>query len=172
MQPRFRWTALASATLIQDGQQGHHNLNIRPSDLHELLRSCSSESALIEKELASVGQQMRVLQHEGSSDMSDFAHGLKSGSSSVARLQRRHKRKLELRSSEQALDLRLGAVLYVHNQTLLSLRGDAGGIVKIAQAWSSSADAVHTSLFEKVLQREDAADGRDEGDGLKSLATK
>jgi hypothetical protein len=127
---------------------------------------------LIEKELASVGQQMRVLQHEGSSDMSDFAHGLKSGSSSVARLQRRHKRKLELRSSEQALDLRLGAVLYVHNQTLLSLRGDAGGIVKIAQAWSSSADAVHTSLFEKVLQREDAADGRDEGDGLKSLATK
>ncbi len=168
----LRWTTLASATLIQDGQEGPHNLNIRPSDLHELLRSCSCESALIQRELADVRQQMHVLEHQGKNDMSDFAHGMKSGSSSMAALKGRHMRQLELSASEQALDLRLGAVLYVHNQTLLSLRREAGGIVKVAQGWSTSADAAHTLLLEKVLQREDAMDGHDEGDGLKSLATK
>lgn len=165
-----RWTTLASASLMQDGPESP--LNIRPSDLHELLRSCSCESSLIQRELANVRQQMLALRHQGKDDMSDFAHGLKSGSSSVASMQRRHQRKLQLSSSEQALDLRLGAVLYVHNQTLLSLQGDAGGIVKIAQGWTSSADSVHTSLLEKVLQREDAIDSHDEGDALKSLATK
>jgi hypothetical protein len=168
----LRWTTLASATLVQDGQEGLHNLNIRPSDLHELLRSCSCESALIQKELADVRQQMLALQNQGKSDMSDFAHGIKSGGGSMAALKGRHKRKLELSASEQALDLRLGAVLYVHNQTLMSLRREAGGIVKVAQGWSTSADAAHTSLLEKVLQREESMDGQDEGDGLKSLATK
>ncbi len=168
-----RWTTLASASLIQDGPESHSNtLNIRPSDLHELLRSCSCESSLIQRELAIVRQKMLALRHQGKDDMSDFAHGVKSGSSSVASMQRRHQQKLQLSCSEQALDLRLGAVLYVHNQTLLSLQGDAGGIVKIAQGWTSSADSVHTSLLEKVLQREDAIDSHDEEDALKSLATK
>lgn len=154
---------------MQDHPQ---NLNVRPSDLHELLRCCSCESDLIQRELAIVRRQMHALLQEGRNDMSDFAHGLKSGGSSVASLQQRHKRKLELSNSEQYLDLRLGAVLYVHNQTLLSLRGDAGGILKVAPSWSTTADAVHASLLEKVLQREDANDAHDEGDALKSLATK
>jgi hypothetical protein len=83
--------------------------------------------------------------------MSDFAHGVKSGSSSVASMQRRHKLKLELRNSGQALDLRLGAVLYVHNQTLLSLREDAEGIVKLSKGWSISADG-SSALFLRNFQ--------------------
>jgi hypothetical protein len=165
----IRWTTLASASLMQDHPE---NLNVRPSDLHELLRSCSCEIDLIQRELANVRMQMRTLLQEGKNDMSDFAHGVKSGSSSITSLQQRQQRKLELSNSEQYLDLRLGAVLYVHNQTLLSLRGDAGGILKMAQSWSTTADAVHASLLEKVLQREDANDVHDEGDALKSLATK
>jgi hypothetical protein len=82
---------------------------------------------------------------------SDFAHGVKSGSSSVASMQRRHKLKLELRNSGQALDLRLGAVLYVHNQTLLSLREDAEGIVKLSKGWSISADG-SSALFLRNFQ--------------------
>ena len=167
--PLCRWTALASASVIQDNPD---DLNVRPSDLHELLRACSCESALIQRELADVRGQMLVLQQEGKNDMSDFAHGVKSGSSSVASMQRRHKLKLELRNSEQALDLRLGAVLYVHNQTLLSLREDAEGIVKLSKGWSTSAEAVHTSLLGKVLQREDAMVGFDEADAMKSVVTK
>jgi hypothetical protein len=146
-------------------------LNVRPSDLHELLRACSSESALIQRELANVQAQMNALSLEGKSDMSDFAHGLKSGGSSIASLQQRHKQRIQLSNSEQSLDLRLGAVLYVHNQTLLSLRGDAGGIVKMAKK-NAAAESVHTSLLEKVLQRDEMNDGHDEGDGLKSMATK
>jgi hypothetical protein len=147
---------------------------VRPSDLHELLRACSSESALIQRELANVRAQMHALLQEGKSDMSDFAHGLKSGGSSIASLQQRHKQRIQLSNSEQSLDLRLGAVLYVHNQTVLSLRGDAGGIVKMAKK-NAAAESVHTSLLEKVLQRDEMNDGQDsqdEGDGLKSMATK
>jgi len=154
-------------------QEDPDKLNIRPSDLHELLRSCAGESALIQRELAIVQSQIQAVQQEGKSDMHDFAHGMKSGSSSIAALQQRHKRNQQLSNSEQALDLRLGAVCYVHNQTLLSMRGDAGGIVKVAQGWSTSADDVHSAFLEKVLQREDIQDGVfDDGDGLKSLATK
>jgi hypothetical protein len=167
--PLCRWTAIASASMIQEHPD---DLNVRPSDLHELLRACSCESALIQRELADVRAQMLVLQQEGKNDMSDFAHGVKSGRSSVASLQRRHNQKIGLRNCEQALDLRLGAVLYVHNQTLLSLREDAGGIVKLAKGWSTAADAVHTSLLERVLQREEAIDGHDGVDATKSVITK
>ena len=81
--PLCRWTALASASLIQENPD---DLNVRPSDLHELLRACSCESALIQRELGDVRAQMLVLQQEGKNDMSDFAHGVKSGSSSVLRM--------------------------------------------------------------------------------------
>ena len=166
-----RWITLASASLSQEDPD---KLNIRPSDLHELLRSCSGESALIQQELVKVRAQMQGLQQEGKHDMSDFAHGMKSGSSSMADMQRRRKKQQQLSHSEQALDLRMGAVCYVHNQTLLSMRGDAGGIVKLAQGWKTSADDVHTLLLEKVLQREEGLQegSFDDGDGLKSLATK
>jgi hypothetical protein len=154
-------------------QENSDKLKIRPSDLHELLRSCSTECSLIQRELANVRANIQALQLEGSNQTNAFARVLKSGSSSFAAMQQRQKRILELSNSEQALDLRLGAVLYVHNQTLLSLRGEQEGIVKLAQGWkTSSADAVHASFLEKVLQREDAFDSHDDLDGLKSLATK
>ena len=83
--------------------------------MHELLRSCSGESARIEQELVKVRAQMQGVQ-QGTRDMSNFEHGVKSGSSSMADMQRRRKKQQQLSHSEQALDLRMSAVCYAHNQ--------------------------------------------------------